>query len=1029
MKRQIFIIAILSVFLFSSSACLADTVPVSLLEYAAETYGYAHAYAHAGPGDNDTQTDHDYSADSKCQSSVIASASDGVYEPGCGHPSSFYTYQTSSLANSIEGINEVNGISIISNIKGWGSWHWYDGCTGDSGSGDDRGDGNGFTKMTGTIVINSGGTGILDVNTQIIGDNPSSWDSWNWWLKIWKDDANNPIIVLNAAHMSASLYIADQNLNFEFYHESGDEFWPAPNGLDSTVKISINFNAFIADLDKNWYVDFFDYAILANDWRYSAPNLGGDITRDLHVDFKDLLEMANAWLDCLVQPASNPNPSDGTPARVLNTILEWSAGRDVLAHDVYFGTDFNDVYEASKLSPTFKGSSTAASYDPCDLDVNTTYYWRVDEVGSKCTTPGTVWNFTTIPLLAANPVPANGDTKIDPNNVVLSWIAGVSTDSHDVYLGTAFNDVNNAGISSPEFKGNRTVTNYDPCSNLDVNTTYYWRIDEKNMTGTTKGNIWNFKTWLSRDPNLVGWWKFDEGIGTAANDSSGHNNNGTVNGDAVWTGGQINGGLNFDGSNDYVSVPDNDNSLDMPSQITISAWVKVNNLSNYYEILYKGPSGTAWEVYPGNYEFEILKDSGRLEFEHQTGTGISCTNYISTSAVTAGAWQHVAVTLKKGDSVKFYINGTPVGTSAQTTAFGILNDEPIRIGTRKDSFGLFNGTMDDVRIYNRALSDAEIQQIYGGQPLPSAASNPAPGNGATNVSWIQDLSWTAGLYAASHDVYFGTVNPPTFIGNQTAATYDTGTMNTSTTYYWRIDEKNDIGTTAGFVWSFTTSAETIDPNLVSWWKFDETSGITAHDSADSHNGTVVGNSAWTAGQINGCLDFDGNGDYVDFGDIDQFEFGGNDFTIAFWFKKEGTHDIGPENSGYGIMVSKYNWSLGRQWSFSQAPDGKISFATFYTHTSGESITSTNSYPVDQWVYCAGVRDGPNKYLYLNGIVDVNGPCQGVLTGRSTKVLVGAIQDPSKYYNFFNGKIDDVRIYNRALSAAEIQQLYNEGLNP
>ncbi|MDD5064300.1 MAG: hypothetical protein PHQ35_06025 [Phycisphaerae bacterium] len=94
----------------------------------------------------------------------------------------------------------------------------------------------------------------------------------------------------------------------------------------------------------------------------------------------------------------------------------------------------------------------------------------------------------------------------------------------------------------------------------------------------------------------------------------------------------------------------------------------------------------------------------------------------------------------------------------------------------------------------------------GGGSAPGQASNPSPSNGATSVGVTTDLSWTAGSGATSHDVYFGTSSPGTFRGNQTGTTYDTGTMTASTTYYWRIDEKNDYGTTTGTVWSFTTAA-------------------------------------------------------------------------------------------------------------------------------------------------------------------------------------------------------------------------------
>ncbi|MHC4657251.1 MAG: TolB family protein, partial [Planctomycetota bacterium] len=85
------------------------------------------------------------------------------------------------------------------------------------------------------------------------------------------------------------------------------------------------------------------------------------------------------------------------------------------------------------------------------------------------------------------------------------------------------------------------------------------------------------------------------------------------------------------------------------------------------------------------------------------------------------------------------------------------------------------------------------------------ASNPNPANGSMNVLTIADLDWTAGSKTVSHDVYFGTTNPPPFISNQTDTTFDPGILAGNTTYYWRIDEVNPSWTTTGTVWSFTTT--------------------------------------------------------------------------------------------------------------------------------------------------------------------------------------------------------------------------------
>lgn len=98
----------------------------------------------------------------------------------------------------------------------------------------------------------------------------------------------------------------------------------------------------------------------------------------------------------------------------------------------------------------------------------------------------------------------------------------------------------------------------------------------------------------------------------------------------------------------------------------------------------------------------------------------------------------------------------------------------------------------------------------GGGPVPPGqASNPSPANGGSNVSINADLAWTAGANATSHNVYFGTDSTPDStesLGNQSGTSYNLGTLSNSTSYYWRIDEVNGVGTTAGNVWSFTTEA-------------------------------------------------------------------------------------------------------------------------------------------------------------------------------------------------------------------------------
>ena len=347
---------------------------------------------------------------------------------------------------------------------------------------------------------------------------------------------------------------------------------------------------------------------------------------------------------------------------------------------------------------------------------------------------------------------------------------------------------------------------------------------------------------------LVAHWEFDDGTGTIAVDSSGNGHDGTLLGDPAWVAGMIgSGALSFDGSDGLVDVG-HDESLSITDELTITVWVKVSDLSTFYFLVCKQPSGTAGDNYPGNYEFRIQSNTGILEFGHQEAEGEQYTFYTSETPITAEQWYHVAVSITKGELVEFYIDGISAGSFEQLTNFGVLNDEPVRIGGRKDGYSFFNGILDDVRLYDRALSAVQIQKLYNGNPpMFTIAEKPNPADGALHLDTWASISWLAGDYAVSHDVYFGEnyddVNngtESTFHGNQTDTFFVAGFpgfpfpdgLVPGTTYYWRVDEVNDAEPNSpwkGDVWSFSippktaynpvpaNSAEAVDPNAELSW--------------------------------------------------------------------------------------------------------------------------------------------------------------------------------------------------------------------
>ena len=150
-------------------------------------------------------------------------------------------------------------------------------------------------------------------------------------------------------------------------------------------------------------------------------------------------------------------------------------------------------------------------------------------------------------------------------------------------------------------------------------------------------------------------------------------------------------------------------------------------------------------------------------------------------------------------------NHTPSRMVVDLTAL-IAGHADVKLQFHFDSNGVPQGNLwqlDDVQL---EVFGAAVQP----ENLPGPASAPNPGDGAAGLGLDSDLAWTTGDQAISHDVYFGSVNPlgeTEFRGNQSATSYDPGPLAASTTYYWRIDEVNTAGRTAGCTWSFTTQGE------------------------------------------------------------------------------------------------------------------------------------------------------------------------------------------------------------------------------
>ncbi len=407
--------------------------------------------------------------------------------------------------------------------------------------------------------------------------------------------------------------------------------------------------------------------------------------------------------------ANNPNPTDLETNVSVTADLSWTAAAAAENYDVYLGTTFDDVNDANTADAgIYRGNVDVNSFDPCTLDVDTTYYWRIDSNNKAGTTTGSLWNFTTltVPGQVTNPGPANLATIVDVT-ADISWTAVAAAENYDVYLGTTFDDVNDANTADAGiYRDNVDVNSFDP-GTLDANTTYYWRIDPNNEVGTTTGSLWSFTTWENYfDPYLAGKWKFDEGTGTNANDSAG-TNDGTLVGEPNWVAGKIGThALDFNSVVDYVALPNTvKNSL--ATNYTVSAWINTNTISSTHSIAtYRqfDSQGILFQLeqYDADVRFIVRDNSSDIAIA------------ISSGAITTDGWYHVAG-VRAGNTVHVYVNGIK-GTSDSAT-FVTISSNNFKIGALQTGDpgtpqAYFDGAIDDVRIYDMVLSDEEIQMLY-----------------------------------------------------------------------------------------------------------------------------------------------------------------------------------------------------------------------------------------------------------------------------------------------------------------------------
>jgi len=325
----------------------------------------------------------------------------------------------------------------------------------------------------------------------------------------------------------------------------------------------------------------------------------------------------------------------------------------------------------------------------------------------------------------------------------------------------------------------------------------------------------------------VGYWKFDEGSGNIAYDSSGNGNHGTLVNGPTWTSGKFGSALSFDGVDDYVEIPTTaGGSLD-PDVLSVMAWIYVSGETTSVQRIFQRTSCT--------YGLFTSSDGLTIYFYVDTGNAGGAWKSVSYTVPSIRKWYHVVGTYD-GTSMKLFINGE---LKAQTSQSYAVNNggATAYIGSADPTQQFFNGTIDEVRIYNYALTPDEIRLLYNAGYAarfgPQTDCNKDPGScmdyglvgywsfdeGAGNIAYdasgngnhgtlINGPKWTQGKIGGA--LQFDGVNdyvrlPTSTLGNWNQLTYEV----------WVKAPPYTGSSWPGFIGSYTTNSS-LNINLGIW---------------------------------------------------------------------------------------------------------------------------------------------------------------------------------------------------------------------
>jgi len=730
-----------------------------------------------------------------------------------------------------------------------------------------------------------------------------------------------------------------------------------------------------------------------------------------------------------IRQASNPNPVDGSFGVSTNADLSWTAGLGAASHDVYFGT----------TSPgMFQGNQTATTFDPGMMAYGTTYYWRIDEVSNEGKTTGTIWSFTT--LSSPPPPPPLGDSNeqaapaVIDRETTFQLINGVVIKGG--YAGFGEPDPNARDIEAYE-----TILSGDLAGNDEPNFVNYEENSYHVVTGSGTDETAVLDGFTITAGNADENQNVPRGCGGGMYNHYGSPTVTNCNFSRNWSG--------WDGGGMY----NRDSSKPIVTNCTF-----IGNAAKYGGGMYQRRNSNSTITnctFSGN--FARTDGGGMFNYESSSPILTNCT-FIENSAENTGGGMR-----NERFSSPVLTGCTFTDNSAEVCGGGLLSNSEISplltnctfINNSSSGFGggMYNGHSERYDYSELTLMNCTFKGNWAAVNGGAIDNSDNTASTIVNCIFTGNVAGISGGGISSWDNSRQTLTNCTFSENSAGnggGMYNHSSSPTVTNcILWgntaltgpQIDIYGASSATVSYSdvqggWPGQGNIDAdpcfVQPNYlgpIAYWKLDEGSGTTAYDSVGQNNGTVYG-AQWSTGQVGGALSFDGVDDRAGIAWDESLANVADNFTILLWAQPLSTHQIDPEsNSGTsGTSGQKYAISARHgdyHWGSGHAGAG-ISIGTngisVYEHAADYMpAVLVWSGSVSGFTHVAVVYSHKQPRLYIDG--------ESKKTGLQSSKIVHILSNIGGHrYGYFNGLIDDVRIYDRALSADEIQLHYLTGLS-